>query len=536
MLAISPEFLREINSKPIFCFTSDMDWADDEAISLSYSILDDFEVPLTPFITNRSQYIEKRFAGRMDRVGVHPNFLPGSTHGSTTAEVCQHVRLLNPEAKFYRSHGFYNTFQVAQSFKAMGYQFDSNMSLAPQADLRPLENSSGLVSYPVFFGDGLWLAGAEMSAVMPLLSTPGLKIFNFHPIHVTLNTPNADRYKKYKSSGRSWREFVHDGSGVRTRLIELLSSIKSIPSLGSVYLSDLHRMATRPSEIRSASVAVSPAPVTRTDYDLMDEEERAAYKRLEYNKRAGGGLYTTSPDLNMRELEIEFIVGAIQKFSTGTPRIVDLGCGNGYSTLRIASAVDGAVTGIDFAESLIVEAGELAKQMGVKSAPKFRVGDITTMPIPGKSFDIVVTERVLLNMTSVEGQVSMLDRIHAMLSDDGLYVMVEGNRDGLARLNKARQALGLVEIPDRGHGNVGSLKFEEDQFEKMISGKFETLVTTNFGTYFLISRIVHPMLVAPASPSFEHTINKVARSVETVLPDLFGGGHLMGRVLKKTTK
>jgi len=135
----------------------------------------------------------------------------------------------------------------------------------------------------------------------------------------------------------------------------------------------------------------------------------------------------------------------------------------------------------------------------------------------------------------VETQRTMLDKIHAMLAPNGLYIMVEGNRDGLAKLNKAREALGLVAIPDRGHGNVGSLKFKEDEFEDMIAGKFALLDTRNFGTYFLISRVVHPRLVAPASPSFDHAINRIARDVQTVLPDLFAGSHLMGRVLRKTT-
>ncbi|MCC8952087.1 methyltransferase domain-containing protein [Bradyrhizobium sp. Pear77] len=534
---LNPDFVRNISAKPIFCFTSDIDWADEEAIAACFSLFDEFEIPLTPFITHKSPYVEKRFSGWMQRVGVHPNFLEGSTHGSDVSEVCRHMQSLNPAAKFYRSHHFYGTSSVADQFRTLGYEFDSNLSLFPQSDIRPLLHSSGLMRYPVFFGDGMWFnqfPDRAVSELIPLLATPGLKIFNFHPIHVALNTPNAAHYKAYRESGKPWQDQVASENGTRTNLIQLLRAVRSLESLGAVYLSDLHKMATTiEGEVTPSKRSVPVSVTTAGDYDAMDEKKRAAFKQGEFSKQAGGGRYATSRDTNMRELEIDFIISSIKAFSSGKPRIVDLGCGNGYTTLRMASEIDAEVTGVDFAESLIADTAELAKELGVKNMPDFRVGDITTLPIPDGSFDVVVTERVLLNMTSVESQRAMLDKIHAMLAPGGLYVMVEGNRDGLAKLNESREALGLVAIPDRGHGNVGSLKFEEDGFQDIIAGKFATLDTRNFGSYFLISRIVQPMLVAPASPSFDHALNRIARDLQKVLPDLFPGSHLMGRVLKK---
>jgi len=148
---INPDFVREISSKPIFCFTSDLDWADEEAIGMCFALFDEFEVPLTPFITHKSPCIEKRFSGWMQRVGVHPNFLEGSTHGRTVPEVCRYVQSLNPAAKFYRSHHFYSTSNIADQFRAMGSEYVSNLSLFPQSDIRPLLHSSGLIRYPVLF-------------------------------------------------------------------------------------------------------------------------------------------------------------------------------------------------------------------------------------------------------------------------------------------------------------------------------------------------------------------------------------------------
>lgn len=157
----SDAFRDAVMAGPLFCFTADMDWADDEAISFLYSIFDEYEVPLTPFITNQSDFLTRRFADDPAQIGVHPNFLPGSTHGETVAEVCDHVTALNPAAKFYRSHCYYEASTVASAFRQRGFEFDSNLDLLPQPGLQPLRHSSGLVRYPVFLGDGTWFKSSR---------------------------------------------------------------------------------------------------------------------------------------------------------------------------------------------------------------------------------------------------------------------------------------------------------------------------------------------------------------------------------------
>lgn len=93
--------------------------------------------------------------------------------------------------------------------------------------------------------------------------------------------------------------------------------------------------------------------------------------------------------------------------------------------------------------------------------------------------------------------------------------------------------MGLQPIPDRGF-DIGALKFREAEFEVTIDGLFVTVDRCCFGTYFLISRVAHPLSVAPKAPAFDHKLNEVARKLQRRCPDLFDGNHLMGRVLKKS--
>jgi len=77
------------SEQPVFCFTSDIDWAPEWAISETLRFFEDIRTPLTPFLTHESKAIREHF-GETEmslRVGVHPNFLPSSTHGRTPSEV-----------------------------------------------------------------------------------------------------------------------------------------------------------------------------------------------------------------------------------------------------------------------------------------------------------------------------------------------------------------------------------------------------------------------------------------------------------------
>ncbi|MDZ4121845.1 MAG: hypothetical protein U1C33_05455, partial [Candidatus Cloacimonadaceae bacterium] len=71
------------DEEPVFCITSDIDWA-------SEAVMDRFFQDVLPmaarpmlFVTHHSRLIADKYKeGLIDR-GVHPNFMPGSSHGDT---------------------------------------------------------------------------------------------------------------------------------------------------------------------------------------------------------------------------------------------------------------------------------------------------------------------------------------------------------------------------------------------------------------------------------------------------------------------
>jgi len=272
----------------------------------------------------------------------------------------------------------------------------------------------------------------------------------------------------------------------------------------------------------------------RSDYTKLSEEEKAEFVKNKYDNLDGTQKYATSRDWNLRELEIGFILESLKDLKEGS-QVLDIGCGNGYTDIRIVQSLPVYVEGIDFSEKMIEGANHLKVECKhMVGSVDFWIGDITSLDYKNDHFDAVVSERCLLNLPDRKTQFNVIREVHRVLKKGGVYIMVEGTRDGLRRLNELRTLMGLKPIPDKAKDNVNSLKFVEFELEEVLRYlPFRTVKKQYFGMYYLISRVVHPLLVAPNEPKFDAKINEVARKMAQVAPDYKRLGHIVGYVLKK---
>jgi SAM-dependent methyltransferase len=91
---------------------------------------------------------------------------------------------------------------------------------------------------------------------------------------------------------------------------------------------------------------------------------------------------------------------AVQRTGTGPgSRVLDVGCGFGLETLRLAESVQpgGAVTGIDLSADFVAEGRRRAVARGL--AVTFQQGDAQRLPFPDDAFDVTRVERVLIYVT-----------------------------------------------------------------------------------------------------------------------------------------
>lgn len=147
----------------------------------------------------------------------------------------------------------------------------------------------------------------------------------------------------------------------------------------------------------------------------------------------------TLGDKRLRQLEIN----AIAKYLVGQTRVLDVGCGDGFSTLEWARRYPSIeIHGIDYSERMIDLALEsLANEPLLSDRVKFGVEDILSPKVAG-TFNCIVTERCLQNLPSWDLQKQAIINIADLLVDNGLFVMLECSITSLDRLIRLAKRLG----------------------------------------------------------------------------------------------
>ena len=217
--------------RPVFLLTSDQDWAPDWAVDVLLADTLGRGVPLHLFLTNASPAVDAARNEAGLTTGIHPNFLPGSSHGSTPEDVIRHCMPLAPGARTFRCHSFFENTAVLGKLFAAGFRVDSNLGLFGQPGLVPLFHCTGLLRFPVFFEDDVFynLAGPALD-LRPLearLFSPGLKVINVHPSLIGLNAPSQAFYDGQRAQiyGAGGRPSVHVGRGSRSVLRDLIDTV-----------------------------------------------------------------------------------------------------------------------------------------------------------------------------------------------------------------------------------------------------------------------------------------------------------------------
>lgn len=230
------------------CFTTDIEWSPDWAIRDLFELADQHGVPLVPFLTHPSDYLADRLRSG-DDVGLHPNFLPGSTHGATVDEVIATTGALWPAAISFRAHCFYDDTRMLRKMAERGFRYDSNLFAFLQPLLAPLRTVADTVRFPVFWEDDVHSGAGlpwEIGALRTAFDAPGLKIVNVHPLRVALNVPDEAFHESHRRLGAAadvdMRAEAHRGKGTRT-LLEDLFAYATSGGRRPVQLRDLYEQA-----------------------------------------------------------------------------------------------------------------------------------------------------------------------------------------------------------------------------------------------------------------------------------------------------
>jgi hypothetical protein len=211
----------------VVCVTLDMDWARDEVAGPVVEMLRRRGVKATFFATNESELLSGLEGGQFE-VGLHPNF---NNAAGDFRKPIESLKRLYPRARGARSHSLFVSSHILQLYAEFGLSYESNIFLYMHEGLHPVLRFDGLASIPFYWSDDKHISLRRPFELRALdLETPGLKVLNFHPMHVFMNTSSDAHYESYKrhyQEPERLRDFVNrEGPGMGTLFAAFLEHIE----------------------------------------------------------------------------------------------------------------------------------------------------------------------------------------------------------------------------------------------------------------------------------------------------------------------
>lgn len=177
--------------------------------------------------------------------------------GSSVHECCPHPFPVSPEqwkdsiSRFMdelglkptgvRTHSCIHSHILEVALSELGFQYTSNSSCLFASGIQPLRLAWGLWEMPIYYMDNLDLTMAKYwshERHQPFNSRileeavygKGLYVFDFHPLHVSLNTPSLEYYLEHQArikGGVSPFTLRYQAKGVGTFFQDLCAMMKA---------------------------------------------------------------------------------------------------------------------------------------------------------------------------------------------------------------------------------------------------------------------------------------------------------------------
>jgi len=243
------EFLNEncnYASKETIFLSFDIDWVPDYMLRLTADLVSHLDVS---FMHTHSSSVCKQVAESFP-CGIHPNLQKNSDQGDGIDDSIKFLRQLGVDFETCRFHVLNYGYPDLIKLSENGTKLDSSTILFNGKNIIPTyHHDLDMILAPYFWEDGIYLRGKELRDNTDIIDweTPGLKIFDFHPLDVYLNTNSMEQRNTFKASVKKLQDteeefsskFINkDLSGTRDILLDLISrerrgeiTIKSLKTL-----------------------------------------------------------------------------------------------------------------------------------------------------------------------------------------------------------------------------------------------------------------------------------------------------------------
>lgn len=214
-------------------------------------------------------------------------------------------------------------------------------------------------------------------------------------------------------------------------------------------------------------------------------------------------------DVWIREIEMRSVAAVIDRHETDGDRlsVLDFGCANGYSSMRLARDHPSArFLAIDINPEMIETAQASLRKARLDNLD-FTCLDMLECPL-GKTFDIIYGMRVFQNMDSLATQKQYFSALADCLKPGGRLVTIESYVDGYENLNADRVERDLPPLPLHAH-----LTRLTEEFDRFAEQRLNVEQKSNpFSTYHLITRVAYSLYAKELGEEidYNHPLHQIA--------------------------
>lgn len=215
------------------------------------------------------------------------------------------------------------------------------------------------------------------------------------------------------------------------------------------------------------------------------------------------------------ELEIENIGNYIHDGNN----ILDVGCANGFATMRQFRDKKIDITGVDFSGNMIKYAKDKLTEHNITDGIRFSEGDVRKLEFEDNTFDVTYTTRVLINLPNWEEQKTGINECLRVTKKGGTVILSEAFWEPLVLLNALRK---LVNLPALIEHDFNRYLKENKLDEFLNSNKLKHEIIDFSSVYYLGSRFLRELVTEiDKYPGFSNPVNEIFYNIEK---NYSGGG------------